>query len=60
VVQVAYQSIGGSPWSDETERSLDALKATIDAAIASDPILTEVFDRRHSILIERDNELIPF
>lgn len=56
VGQIAHASIGGSPWADEVEDSLDALKSVIDRVIAADPILTEIFERRQSIVIQRDYE----
>jgi hypothetical protein len=56
VATITHASIGGSPWADEVECSLDALKSAIDRAIAADPILTEIFERRQSILIQREHE----
>ncbi len=45
VAEVAYQSIGGSPWSYEFNFSLDRLNTVIGHMIAADPVLNEVFGK---------------
>ena len=45
VGDIAYLSIGGSPWADEIEIGLAALEAAIDRAIDGSAALKEVFDR---------------
>ena len=45
IVDIAYASIGGSPWADEVEQGLASLKSTIDAMIDGSPALAEIFNR---------------
>jgi hypothetical protein len=45
LVDVIYQSIGGSPWTDEFEDALTIFKQKFDAAIDAVPDVAEVFDK---------------
>jgi hypothetical protein len=46
LINTIYQSIGGSPWTDEFEDALANFMAKFNSAIDAVPVVAEVFDKR--------------
>ena len=44
--ELAGQSIGGSPWDDETESAVQRLLDMTNITIQADPVLSEIFVKR--------------